>query len=84
MLCSALLRTEVLDGGVDGVAATKEEADEPGADEAAASRHADEAATAVSVRCHRDRSLSSSSTDDRGARVGVPSAALLRKAEANI
>jgi hypothetical protein len=55
-------RTEVLDGGVDGVAATEKEADEPGADEAAAARHADEAAAAaaVSVRCHRDRRQGSS------------------------
>ena len=66
-------RTEVLDGGVDGVAATKEEADEPGADEAAASRHADEAAAAVSVRCHRDRSRRQGSSGRC-----VPSAALLR------
>ena len=39
--------TEVLDGGVDGVAAVEEEADEPGADEAAAARHADEMAAAA-------------------------------------
>ena len=39
--------TEVLDGGVDGVAAVKEAADEPGANEAAGARHADEEAAGV-------------------------------------
>ncbi|CAO2177707.1 unnamed protein product, partial [Urochloa humidicola] len=50
-------RTEVPDGGVDGVAAVEEEADEPRADEPAAARHADDAAAAAAcVGRHRDRS----------------------------
>jgi hypothetical protein len=54
--------TEVLDGGVDGVAAVEEVADEPRADEAAAARHADEVtvgrrrATDVPIRRHLDGS----------------------------
>ena len=42
--------TEVLDGGVDGVAAVKEAADEPGANEAAGARHAEEAAAVPGCR----------------------------------
>jgi hypothetical protein len=53
-----VLHTEVLDGGVDGVAAVEEEADEPRADEAAAARHADEGAAAVPGRRHLAAPLS--------------------------
>lgn len=42
--------TEVLDGGVDGVAAVKEAADEPGANEAAGARHADDDAAVPGCR----------------------------------
>lgn len=42
--------TEVLHGGVDGVAAVKEAADEPGANEAAGARHADEEAAVPGCR----------------------------------
>ena len=44
-----MLLTEVLDGGVDGVAAVEEQAHQPGADEAAAARHAEEASTGTSA-----------------------------------
>jgi hypothetical protein len=49
--------TEVLDGGMDGVAAVEEEADEPGADEAAAASDADEPAkgTTIVSLCRRRR-----------------------------
>jgi hypothetical protein len=53
--------TDVLDGGMDGVAAVEEEADEPGADEAAAASHAYEPAkgtAAVSLYRRRRRAIS--------------------------
>lgn len=55
--------TEVLDGGVDDVAAVEEEADEPRPDKAAAARHADESTTGTTAvsgrrRCHLVGSLS--------------------------
>lgn len=39
---------------MDGIAAVEEQAHQPGADEAAAARHAEEATSAVLVRLHVD------------------------------